>query len=226
MVGLNHVRILVAVLCAFRRSGALAILFAGRWLSQKVVGWIASAAVLGAFLVAVTLVPGAAQPAGGSAQYHHHLVAVDHDWRLRDSRGGALRPAERGDGAVVTGVGCADPHLFHRLHGSRAALSAILLLLNFFILAMLTLVMSNNFLAMFVGWEGVGLASFLLIGFWFERRDDQYGWYADAGKKAFLVNRVGDAAYLIAMFIIWTSVGSLILRTWRARRRRAADHRR
>ena len=45
---------------------------------------------------------------------------------------------------------------------------------------------------MFVGWEGVGLASYLLIGFWFDQHDDQYGWYADAGKKAFLVNRIGD----------------------------------
>jgi NADH-quinone oxidoreductase subunit L len=77
----------------------------------------------------------------------------------------------------------------------------------------LVLVMSNNFLSTFVGWEGVGLASYLLIGFWFEQRDDQYGWYADAGKKAFLVNRIGDAAYLIAMFIIWTNVGSLVYST-------------
>ena len=57
--------------------------------------------------------------------------------------------------------------------------------LNFFILAMLVLVMSNNFLSTFVGWEGVGLASYLLIGFWFEQRDEQYGWYADAGRKHF-----------------------------------------
>jgi NADH-quinone oxidoreductase subunit L len=64
--------------------------------------------------------------------------------------------------------------------------------LNFFILAMLILVMSNNFVGMFVGWEGVGLASYLLIGFWFDKRDDMYGWYADCGKKAFIVNRIGD----------------------------------
>ncbi|MCB9139407.1 MAG: hypothetical protein H6642_13785 [Caldilineaceae bacterium] len=56
--------------------------------------------------------------------------------------------------------------------------------LNFFIFAMLLLlVLSDNFLGLFVGWEGVGLASFLLIGFWFDRRDDLYGWYAGAGKK-------------------------------------------
>ena len=73
---------------------------------------------------------------------------------------------------------------------------------------MLILVMSNNFLGMFVGWEGVGLASYLLIGFWFDKRDDMYGWYADCGKKAFIVNRVGDFGYLIlAMFMIWSTAG-------------------
>ena len=83
------------------------------------------------------------------------------------------------------------------------------LYLNFFIVAMLILVLSNNFVAMFVGWEGVGLASFLLIGFWFERRDDSYGYYADAGKKAFLVNRVGDFGLIIATILIWVTLGSV-----------------
>ena len=82
--------------------------------------------------------------------------------------------------------------------------------LNFFILAMLVLVMSNNFLGMFVGWEGVGLASYLLIGFWFDKKDDMYGWYADCGKKAFIVNRIGDFGMLVAMFMIWTTLGTLV----------------
>ncbi len=81
--------------------------------------------------------------------------------------------------------------------------------LNFFIFAMLILVLSDSFLGMFVGWEGVGLASYLLIGFWFDRRDDSYGWYADAGKKAFLVNRVGDFGMIVAMLALWSTLGSL-----------------
>ena len=114
---------------------------------------------------------------------------------------------------LVTGVGSLI-HIYsigYMAHEARY--QRFFFYLNFFILAMLVLVMSNNFLSTFVGWEGVGLASYLLIGFWFEQRDDQYGWYADAGKKAFLVNRIGDAAYLIAMFIIWTNVGSLVYST-------------
>jgi len=72
--------------------------------------------------------------------------------------------------------------------------------LNLFMFSMLMLVLANNYLLMFVGWEGVGLCSYLLIGFWFTRKSA-----ADAGKKAFVVNRVGDFGFLLAaLFIFWT----------------------
>ncbi|TET95164.1 MAG: NADH-quinone oxidoreductase subunit L, partial [Candidatus Zixiibacteriota bacterium] len=80
--------------------------------------------------------------------------------------------------------------------------------LNLFTFAMLTLVLADNFVFMFVGWEGVGLCSYLLIGFWFERKSA-----SDAGKKAFIVNRIGDFGFLIGMFIIFWQVGSLEFRT-------------
>jgi NADH-quinone oxidoreductase subunit L len=76
--------------------------------------------------------------------------------------------------------------------------------LNLFIFAMLNLVMANNLLLLFLGWEGVGLCSYLLIGFWY--RDMLK---ADAAKKAFIYNRVGDFAFLVAMFMIFETVGSL-----------------
>jgi NADH-quinone oxidoreductase subunit L len=75
--------------------------------------------------------------------------------------------------------------------------------LNLFMFFMLVLITANNYLLMFVGWEGVGLCSYLLIGFWFERQSA-----ADAGKKAFVVNRVGDAGFLLGMFLIYTTFGS------------------
>src|SRR5438105_13791556 len=72
--------------------------------------------------------------------------------------------------------------------------------LNLFVFFMLTLVLANNYLLMFVGWEGVGLCSYLLIGFWFTRKSA-----ADAGKKAFVVNRIGDFGFILAiMLIYWT----------------------
>ena len=76
--------------------------------------------------------------------------------------------------------------------------------LNLFMFFMLTLVLAENFLLMFVGWEGVGLASYLLIGFYFMRDSA-----ADAGKKAFILNRVGDFGFLLAMFLMIAHFGSL-----------------
>ena len=76
--------------------------------------------------------------------------------------------------------------------------------LNIFMFFMLTLILANNYLLMFVGWEGVGLASYLLIGFWFLKDSA-----ANAGKKAFITNRVGDFGFLIALFLLIKHVGSL-----------------
>jgi len=76
--------------------------------------------------------------------------------------------------------------------------------LNLFMFFMLTLVLADNYLLMFVGWEGVGLASYLLIGFWFTKDSA-----AAAGKKAFIVNRIGDFGFLIGMFLMVKTFGSL-----------------
>jgi len=76
--------------------------------------------------------------------------------------------------------------------------------LNLFVFFMLVLVLGASFPLMFVGWEGVGLASYLLIGFWFKEKAN-----ADAGKKAFIVNRIGDFGFLMAMFLIFVHLGSL-----------------
>jgi NADH-quinone oxidoreductase subunit L len=76
--------------------------------------------------------------------------------------------------------------------------------LNLFLFFMLLLVLGRSLLVLFVGWEGVGLASYLLIGFWFEDPEK-----AAAGKKAFITNRVGDAGFLLGMFLIYSTLGTL-----------------
>jgi NADH-quinone oxidoreductase subunit L len=76
--------------------------------------------------------------------------------------------------------------------------------LNLFVFFMLLLVLGSSYPLMFVGWEGVGLCSYLLIGFWFSEKAN-----ADAGKKAFIVNRIGDFGFLVAMFLIFANFGSL-----------------
>jgi len=76
--------------------------------------------------------------------------------------------------------------------------------LNLFLFFMLLLVLGRSLLVLFVGWEGVGLASYLLIGFWFEDAEK-----ARAGKKAFIVNRIGDAGFLVGMFVLYSTLGTL-----------------
>jgi NADH-quinone oxidoreductase subunit L len=76
--------------------------------------------------------------------------------------------------------------------------------LNLFMFSMLTLILANNYVLMFVGWEGVGLCSYLLIGFYFHRKSA-----SDAANKAFIVNRIGDAGFLLGMFFIASYMGSL-----------------
>ncbi len=76
--------------------------------------------------------------------------------------------------------------------------------LNLFIFFMLTLILSSNYLMLFIGWEGVGLCSYLLIGFWFKDRANN-----DAAKKAFIMNRIGDLGFLIATFILFTTFKTL-----------------
>jgi NADH-quinone oxidoreductase subunit L len=105
---------------------------------------------------------------------------------------------------VVTGVGSLI-HLFSVGYmGEDPGYARYFSYLNLFVVFMLVLVLGASLPVAFVGWEGVGLCSYLLIGFWFTEPAN-----ADAGKKAFLVNRIGDFGVLIAMFLLWWSLGSL-----------------
>ncbi|MBI3016379.1 MAG: NADH-quinone oxidoreductase subunit L [Deltaproteobacteria bacterium] len=105
---------------------------------------------------------------------------------------------------VITGVGFLI-HLYSANYMEEdPSLARYFSYLNLFTFAMLLLVLANNLLLLFIGWEGVGLCSYLLIGFWFEDPEK-----AQAGKKAFLVNRIGDLAFLIALFLIFTTFGTL-----------------
>ncbi len=109
---------------------------------------------------------------------------------------------------VVTGVGFLI-HVYSIGYMSHEpGLGRYFAYLNLFTFAMLTLVLADNFLLMFVGWEGVGLCSYLLIGYWFEKKSA-----SDAGKKAFIVNRIGDFGFLLGIFIIFWQVGSLDFQT-------------
>ncbi len=116
---------------------------------------------------------------------------------------------------IVTGVGfLIHVYSIGYMHGDKG-FWRFFTYLNLFITMMLFLVLGNNFLLMFLGWEGVGLCSFLLIGFWHDRKfevggaDKETSMTTDAAKKAFVVNRIGDFGFLIGMFLIYTLFGTL-----------------
>lgn len=116
---------------------------------------------------------------------------------------------------IVTGVGfLIHVYSIGYMHGDPG-FWRFFAYLNLFIFAMLNLVLADNFLLMFLGWEGVGLCSYLLIGFWYDRKFDVGGYKpgtsttSDAAKKAFVVNRIGDFGFLLGMFLIFERFGSL-----------------
>jgi len=105
---------------------------------------------------------------------------------------------------VVTGVGFLIHIYSVGYMAEDSSYSRFFTYMNLFMFFMLTLVLANNYLLMFIGWEGVGLASYLLIGFWFTKDSA-----ASAGKKAFIVNRIGDFGFLIGLFLIIQNFKSL-----------------
>ncbi len=107
---------------------------------------------------------------------------------------------------VVTGIGTLI-HIYAvaYMHDEpRGALARFFCYLNLFCFFMLVLVLGSNVLVMFVGWEGVGLCSYLLIGYWYQRKSA-----ADAGKKAFVMNRIGDWGFILGIFLLFWTFGTL-----------------
>jgi NADH-quinone oxidoreductase subunit L len=110
---------------------------------------------------------------------------------------------------VVTGIGTLI-HVYSTAYMAeepRGGYARFFCYLNLFCFFMLMLVLGSNFLVMFVGWEGVGLCSYLLIGYWYEKKSA-----GDAGKKAFITNRIGDWGFILGIFLVFTTFGTLDFR--------------
>src|SRR3954452_5646131 len=110
---------------------------------------------------------------------------------------------------IITGIGTLI-HVYSpadRAEEPRGGVARFFCYLNLFCFFMLMLVLGNNFLVMFVGWEGVGLCSYLLIGYWYEKQSA-----SDAGKKAFITNRIGDWGFILGIFLIYYTFGTLDFR--------------
>ena len=191
-------------------AGMLINLVLGRLIGRRATAAVASGTVGMAFLLALSMAP----DVFGGLHVHHHGTTV-HLWNWIDMGSLHVPMALLVDRLslvmvlVVTGVGfLIHVYAIGYMEGDER-FNRFFLYLNLFILAMLLLVLGDSFLTLFIGWEGVGLASFLLIGFWFDRKDELYGSFADCGKKAFIVNRIGDVGMILAMALIWSAVGSL-----------------
>tara|TARA_A100001037_G_scaffold295648_1_gene315057 strand:+ start:144 stop:2150 length:2007 start_codon:yes stop_codon:yes gene_type:complete len=186
--------------------GLLTNLVFGRYLGERFVGIIASGAVAASFIVSVIQVFALV-----NNNFHVETVLVADwitigkmylPWQIRvDTLSVTMM-------VLVTGVGTLI-HIYAvgYMHGDKR-FARFFVYLNLFVVMMLVLVAADNYLMLFVGWEGVGICSYLLIGFWYDKGDDNLG-NARAGRKAFVVNRIGDFGFLIAMFMIFGAVGSL-----------------
>lgn len=109
---------------------------------------------------------------------------------------------------IVTGVGfLIHVYSIGYMHGDKS-FWRFFAYLNLFIFAMMNLILGDNFVVLFLGWEGVGLCSYLLIGFWYDRNFEK-GTTSQAAKKAFVVNRIGDFGFLLGMFLIYMTFDSL-----------------
>jgi NADH-quinone oxidoreductase subunit L len=194
---------LIWVVPALPLAGALILMVAGKPL-RRIAGGLASLLVGAAFVVSVMVL---VDLLGGGPEERTLTVKV-FDWI---SVGSFEAPVElRVDplsmvmALTVTGVGfLIHVYSIDYMHGDPRY-PRYFAYLNLFVAAMLTLVLANNLVLLYVGWEGVGLCSYLLIAFWFERRAA-----ADAGKKAFIVTRIGDTAMLIGIFLAFSTTGSV-----------------
>jgi NADH-quinone oxidoreductase subunit L len=190
---------IVPVLPAF---GALVLLLFGRRLGEPKAGWLATALMALAFAWSVVMLV-----ALRDVEPRRHTVDL-FTWfptgGLQVKMGFLADPLSITFILFVTGVGTLI-HLYSLgyMHGDEN-FGRFFAFMNLFCASMLVLVLGSSFLVTFLGWEGVGLCSYLLVSFWFERNSA-----AVAGKKAFVTTRVGDFGFMVAMFLIFAELGSL-----------------
>ncbi len=192
--------------------GLLINLLVGRRLGEKGIGAVASLATGGAFVVAVLLAVGLAQVSeGGTLTLANWITLGDLgvSWSFRiDTLSVLMMLVVSGVGTLIHIYSIGYMHSDVRHNEDPGRFRRFFVYLNLFIAFMMVLVSADNFLMLFVGWEGVGLCSYLLIGFWFEKGADGIG-NARAAKKAFVVNRIGDFGLLIALFLLFYNFGTL-----------------
>jgi NADH-quinone oxidoreductase subunit L len=195
--------------------GLLINIIFGKNFSEKVVGTVASLASGTAFVVSVLL---AYSVSAGHGEAHSvmlaqwiHIGTLQLDWTFRvDSLSTTMMLVVSGVGTLIHIYAIGYMHEDVRFKHEEGRFNRFFIFLNLFIAAMMILVSGDSYMMLFVGWEGVGLCSFLLIGFWYEMDTlARPSWAnSNAAKKAFITNRVGDFGFLLAGFLMFWYLGS------------------
>ena len=186
----------------FPLIGFLVIGLGRKYLSKSLTGIIGSAVILFSFLISVWIFFQVKEGNSGVVDYFNFISAgslkIPFSFQI-DALSSLFL-------LIITGVGFLI-HVYsasYMHHESKEHFARYFSYLNLFVFYILLLVMGGNFVILFIGWEGVGLCSYLLIGYWFKNTEYNY-----AARKAFVMNRIGDLAFLIAIFIIIAKVGSV-----------------
>ncbi|HET9325546.1 MAG TPA: NADH-quinone oxidoreductase subunit L [Candidatus Eisenbacteria bacterium] len=192
------------IIPALPLAAVLLNLLIGDKLGKRGTAWLGCGAVWLAFLAAVRAV----MLLAGRPEDDRAISELAYRWMqvgdFSADVGFLLDPLSAVMVLVVTGVGFLIHVYSVGYMAHDASFRRFFLYLNLFMFSMLTLVLADNFLLMFVGWEGVGLCSYLLIGFWYTKPSA-----AEAGKKAFIVNRIGDFGFLLGMLTLFAWGGSI-----------------
>ena len=192
--------------------GLLINLIIGKKLGEKGVGVIASLATGLSFVLSLVLalaLRGVGHAVSIKLADWITVGSFNISWTFRvDTLSTVMMMVVSGVGMLIHIYAIGYMHDDVRHNGDVGRFRRFFVFFNLFIVAMMLLVTADNYLMLFVGWEGVGLCSYLLIGFWYEKGADGIA-NAQAGKKAFIVNRIGDFGLLIALFIMFGAFGTL-----------------
>ncbi len=189
---------------AFPLVGFVALMLFGRRLGEPRAGWFATAAMAGSFVASVLVFAELMQRDPEERRFIVTLFEWVPAGDFQVDAGLFVDPLSITMALFVTGVG-ALIHLYSigYMHGDEN-FSKFFVYLNLFAFSMLVLVLGDNLVLTFLGWEGVGVCSYLLISFWFSTEAN-----AVAGKKAFITNRVGDFGFMLAIFWAFSAIGSI-----------------
>ena len=186
-------------------AGFLVLATFGRRLGDPLAGWVGTSGVAGSFVVACVTYEGLLQrPSGPQREFTQSWFSWISVGGLQVKAAALVDPLSMTMALFVTFVS-ALIHLYSigYMHGDRDY-PKFFMYMNLFVASMLLLVLANNLLFTFVGWEGVGVCSYWLVSFWFGRDSA-----ASAGQKAFLYNRLADVGFLVAIFLVFSRTGTL-----------------